>query len=263
VLRQPSVSTRKHMAHLHNNMCWLESYAGNQQLYYRCAAMRRGTLPGSLSSIRTLRWLLLGSNQLTGNLPDPLGQLPGMLMAALDDNNFTGPIPDSWCGSTAQFRVEGNPLLCGKPSSSTHAAVSWQCTPAVTPPTCSPWQVLTTFPPPLQVLCRAPTSSGHWMGPTCSDGARREWVGAAAPPRPTATSMWDAGTSITHDSQPASSNFMPSCLFRHASKCSMLQHLGANVGHSCCAVVGTGSWRHASGRPAPPSPSTSLRPLTQ
>jgi hypothetical protein len=69
----------------------------------------------------------------------------------------------------------------------------------------------------LQVLCHAPASSGHWMGPTCSIGARLESAGAAAPPHPTATSTSDACAFTRQPLQLASSSTHVTAIITHTT----------------------------------------------
>ncbi|KAF8010639.1 hypothetical protein BT93_J1324 [Corymbia citriodora subsp. variegata] len=53
-----------------------------------------GEIPASIANLtNTLRWLLLGSNQITGNIPPEIEKLNGLQILALYNNSISGEIP--------------------------------------------------------------------------------------------------------------------------------------------------------------------------
>ncbi|KAL4290561.1 hypothetical protein GQ457_14G002160 [Hibiscus cannabinus] len=63
----------------------------------------RGTIPKEIGNIKTLKFLLLSGNQLSGPLADELGFLPNLLMFQIDLNQITGSLPISF-GNLTQCR---------------------------------------------------------------------------------------------------------------------------------------------------------------
>ncbi|KHG21064.1 hypothetical protein F383_09787 [Gossypium arboreum] len=55
-----------------------------------------GSIPKEIGNIKSLKFLLLSGNQLSGPLADELGFLPNLLMFQVDLNQITGSLPKSF-----------------------------------------------------------------------------------------------------------------------------------------------------------------------
>ncbi|KAK8619332.1 hypothetical protein V6N13_133294 [Hibiscus sabdariffa] len=77
-----------------------------------------GTVPKEISKIKTLEFLLLSGNQLSGPLADELGYLPNLLMFQVDSNQITGSLPKSFANLTKcrHFHMNNNSISGQIPS---------------------------------------------------------------------------------------------------------------------------------------------------
>ena len=73
-----------------------------------------GEIPTELGNLSSLTELLLFSNQLTGEIPTELGNLSNLSGLYLDDNQLTGELPQTLTGLTAlaSFTFDNNAGLC-------------------------------------------------------------------------------------------------------------------------------------------------------
>eukprot|EP00727_Mastigamoeba_balamuthi_P001716 m51a1_g11541 putative probable lrr receptor-like serine threonine-protein kinase at4g08850-like (336) ;mRNA; r:8363-12629 len=78
-----------------------------------------GTIPDTLGNIAVLKYLSLWGNQLSGTIPSSIGNLKSLTFLYLFDNNISGTIPDT-LGNIAlleDLRLRGNQLSGTIPSS--------------------------------------------------------------------------------------------------------------------------------------------------
>ncbi|KAK8558298.1 hypothetical protein V6N13_038771 [Hibiscus sabdariffa] len=77
-----------------------------------------GTIPKEIGNIKTLKFLLLSGNQLSGPLADELGFLPNLLMFQVDLNQITGSLPISFANLTQcrHFHMNNNSISGQIPS---------------------------------------------------------------------------------------------------------------------------------------------------
>ncbi|PPS14441.1 hypothetical protein GOBAR_AA06145 [Gossypium barbadense] len=77
-----------------------------------------GSIPKEIGNIKSLKFLLLSGNQLTGPLADKLGFLPNLLMFQVDLNQITGSLPKSFVNliSCRHFHMNNNSISGQIPS---------------------------------------------------------------------------------------------------------------------------------------------------
>ncbi|KAK8619331.1 hypothetical protein V6N13_133293 [Hibiscus sabdariffa] len=77
-----------------------------------------GTIPKEIGNIKTLKFLLLSGNQLSGPLADELGYLPNLLMFQVDSNQITGSLPISFVNliKCKHFHMNNNSISGQIPS---------------------------------------------------------------------------------------------------------------------------------------------------
>lgn len=76
-----------------------------------------GGIPDSWKGMRSLYWLFLNLNNLSGPVPSWLGDMPKLTELAIADNSFTGPIPASIGKSKIlNLTIGGNPFNTPIPS---------------------------------------------------------------------------------------------------------------------------------------------------
>ncbi|KAE8721084.1 putative LRR receptor-like serine/threonine-protein kinase [Hibiscus syriacus] len=77
-----------------------------------------GTIPKEISNIKTLKYLLLSGNQLSGPLADELGFLPNLLTFQVDWNQITGSLPKSFVNlvKCKHFHMNNNSISGQIPS---------------------------------------------------------------------------------------------------------------------------------------------------
>ncbi|GMJ08569.1 hypothetical protein like AT5G37450 [Hibiscus trionum] len=77
-----------------------------------------GSIPKEISNIKTLKFLLLSGNQLSGPLADELGFLPNLLMFQVDWNQITGSLPKTFVNliKCRHFHMNNNSISGQLPS---------------------------------------------------------------------------------------------------------------------------------------------------
>ncbi|XP_022726586.1 protein NSP-INTERACTING KINASE 3-like isoform X2 [Durio zibethinus] len=79
-----------------------------------------GEIPTSLGDLKNLNYLRLNNNSLTGTCPDSLSNIGGLTLVDLSYNNLSGSLPKI---SARNFKVIGNPLICGHKAGNNCSAV--------------------------------------------------------------------------------------------------------------------------------------------
>ena len=73
-----------------------------------------GELPAAIGDLRALKWLAMGHNDLTGEIPSEIGDLSKLKRLALHHTHLTGEIPESFIAleNLVLFKVFNTPGLC-------------------------------------------------------------------------------------------------------------------------------------------------------
>ncbi|XP_051194754.1 protein STRUBBELIG-RECEPTOR FAMILY 3 isoform X3 [Lolium perenne] len=142
-----------------------------------------GSIPMSLSNLKSLTAMSLNDNHLDGQLPDAFGSLAGLINLDISSNNFSGPLPTSLgnLSSLVTLNIENNlfsgpipPKLLNIPNlkkdgNPFNTSIAPSASPSLTPNGSSPTQTPSSPTFPSGTPSSSNASSGSSGGSTARD----------------------------------------------------------------------------------------------